>query len=64
MALPPVSSQPGFVLGQTTTYHFISDAPASTLVPEPSSLVLVGSGLATLVGFARRKSRANLHFNG
>jgi hypothetical protein len=38
----------------TTDINFVSDAPESA-VPEPASLVLLGSGLAIAGGFLRRR---------
>jgi hypothetical protein len=48
----PLPGQPGFVAGFDVTYTFISDTP------EPSSLLLLGSGALGLLGMIRRKLRA------
>lgn len=48
----PLSGQPGFVPGFNVTYNLISD---SSPVPEPSSLLLLGTGLAGAIGVLRRR---------
>lgn len=58
-AAPPYNatggpSNPGApVSGGTVTYTFISDGSAAPAVPEPTSLFLLGSGLAGLAGWRR-----------
>ena len=47
----PGAGDPGYVAGFDVTYRLISD------VPEPSSLMLLGSGLASACGLLRRKLR-------
>jgi hypothetical protein len=50
----PRVGQPGFVPGFAVTYNLISDSPA---VPEPTTMLLLGTGLI-VVGSRLRKSRA------
>ena len=49
----PNDAQPGYVAGFSVTYDLQSDTASP--VPEPGSLALLGSGLAGLIGTARRK---------
>jgi len=52
----PTAGQPGFVAGASVPvqYTFISDSP----VPEPGTLVLVGSGLGAFIANRRRRRSA------
>jgi len=45
--------------GLTVPQNFIAYTPAGGAVPEPSSLLLMGSGLAGALAFVRRKLRRN-----
>jgi hypothetical protein len=53
----PTAGQPGFVAGAggPVTYTITSDVAAT---PEPSSLALLGTGIITVLGAARRRLRS------
>jgi len=48
----PTSGQPGFVPGFAASYAIASDA-----VPEPSSILLMLSGVAVIAGLGIKRSR-------
>lgn len=49
----PGPNDPGFVPGFNVRYEFISDGLGP--VPEPSSLMLFGTGIIAVAGVVRRK---------
>ena len=51
-------SNPGAPVSGGITYTFISDGSAAPAVPEPTSLFLLGSGLAGLAGWRRWRGAA------
>jgi hypothetical protein len=54
-AYTPTANQPGFVPGFAVTYNITSDA--GTAVPEPASLVMVGTAVLAGLGYAWRRKR-------
>jgi hypothetical protein len=55
----PSPGQAGFFIGtdgKPITYNFISDGTATPPVPEPASLILLGTGLVGIGSFIRRKT--------
>ncbi len=48
----PTAGQPGYVAGFAVSYTLISDGHTS--VPEPTTLLLLGSGFVGLIGFRKK----------